>query len=464
MRILLTNNQISTRTGSELYLCEIAEALHAAGHDVACFSLTCGPLSERLKSLGIPVSDDLRALPRQPDVIHGQHIIETTLAAMTYRTVPVVSFCHGPEAWQENACKLPNVVHWVAVDYACHRRLVEDEQIDPDRVTVLLNHYDERKYQPRTPLPAKPRKALLLSNNLNPQHPAFAAISSACALHGIELSTAGANLGGRVENVEQLLPQFDLVFAKARTAIEALAVGCAVVQAEHFGAGQLVRTENFNELRPLNFGYRSMTYPLTVEHFSEQIAKYDAQDAGEVSRRIREEATLSATMTNLLALYEHAIAMKASLQDYDPSIAAADFLRMHLYLSKLPMDSLHQAPGECLRLPTGVIPAGAVAECWARISTPHIAWAQKNSDALRSLAEQKQAEEKNQAAIKREERKQNSARKTQELISELAAVKAELAKFRTDAREKVKHKSKLSAQKSRTLLQRVRGYFAQHGL
>lgn len=371
MRILLTNNTLAGRAGTELYLCEVVEELLAAGHEPMCFSLHLGEIAERLAKLGVPVSDDLRAFSAEPDVIHGHHFIETTLAAMTFRSVPVISFCHGPEAWQESGCQLPNVVRWVTVDDACRRRLIEDEGIDPSRVLTLLNHYDERKFYPRIPLPAKPRKALIISNYLTADDPAVLAVRTACEARGIELHMAGQNLGGVVENLEALLPQFDLVFAKSRCVIEALAVGCAAMQVEYFGAGHLVRSENFDELRRYNFGYQTMKFPLDSDHIGREIDRYDADDAAHVSQRIREEATLQKTMASLIPLYAEAAAMKGSLRDYDPAIAASDFLRFQLYLSKMPLDDLRKTFGIPLRLPTSPIASGEVGETWKKLCAPH---------------------------------------------------------------------------------------------
>ncbi len=371
MKILLTNNGLQASAGTELYLKEVATELQSRGHEPACFTLRPGEIGDQLIALGIPVSDDLRALPGPPDIIHGQHLIETTLAAMTYRTVPVVSFCHGPEAWQESACRLPNVVQWVAVDAACYRRLVEDEGIAPAKLLMLLNHFDDRRYQPRTPLPDRPRKALMVSNRLTEDHPATRAAKAACRTRGISLDFVGNRFGKRSNNLEQLLPQYDIVFAKARCAIEAMGVGCAVVQLDYFGSGRLVTGARFDELRALNFGYRSMTFPLCEKHLGAEIDQYDPQDAAIVSKRIREEATLDRSIDALLAVYTATLA-HAPTPDYDPALAAADFLRFHAFLSKLPFEGLRKRPGTPLRLPCGPIPPGEVQSTWEKIAAPHI--------------------------------------------------------------------------------------------
>ena len=55
-----------------------------------------------------------------------------------------------------------------------------------------------------------------------------------------------------------MLGQYDIVFAKARCALEALAVGNAVVLCDTVGVGPMVTTGEVDRLRRLNFGVRAL--------------------------------------------------------------------------------------------------------------------------------------------------------------------------------------------------------------
>ena len=55
------------------------------------------------------------------------------------------------------------------------------------------------------------------------------AIAAACHAAGITLDVVGGAAGRVSDAPEHLLPAYDIVFAKGRTALEALAVGCATV-------------------------------------------------------------------------------------------------------------------------------------------------------------------------------------------------------------------------------------------
>lgn len=350
MRILCTNNTLDARHGTELYTLETALAMRARGHQVAAFTLDPGAVAEEMRAAGIPVTHDLRDLESAPDVIHGHHAIEATLAAMFFPHVPVISFCHGPEAWQEAPCRLPNTACWVAVDEACRRRLVEEEGIPADRVEVVLNFFDARRIPARGPLPDKPLTALVFSNYLDPEHPVFQAIREACEARDIGVNGLGARFGTASKNPGEDLARADLVFAKARCALEAMACGCAVIQADHFGAGRLVTPENIDELRLLNFGYRSMTFEATPARFLAEIDRYDAAACATVAARIRDEAGVDAAMDRIEALYQRAAAFPVPA--FAPVREASTFLAYQMYLSKIPMSGLVKTKKVPLRLPT----------------------------------------------------------------------------------------------------------------
>ena len=368
MRILITNNALDERGGTELYTREVALALLARGHHPMVFTLEPGKIATELVAAGVPVVDDLSRLPAPPDVIHGHHVIETTLAAMTFRSVPVLSFCHGPEAWQEAPCRLPNVAGWVVVDEACRRRLVEDEGIPAGSITLLLNFVDMARFTPRADLPSLPRKALVFSNYLSASHPVMQALTEACSARGIALESRGSGFGNSCDSPEKLLPQYDLVFAKARCALEALASGCAVVQVDHFGAGRMISLANFDEIRPLNFGFASMTAEPTATHIGSEIDRYDASDAAAVTQRLRHVASLEATVDRLVELYRQTLTFRPP--DYDPAVAAADFLRFQLFLSKRPLYALKKTQGVRLRLPVPPL-AGPLREIWQGTTSGH---------------------------------------------------------------------------------------------
>ncbi len=395
MRILFTNNTLESRAGTELYVRDVAMGLLQRGHEVVAFSLQSGAVAEELQAARVTVTDDLRTLTIAPDVIHGQHAVESTLAAMFFPRTPVVSFCHGPEAWQEAPCRLPNVFAWVAVDITCKRRLIEDERIPEDRVRLLLNFANLQLFQTVRNLSPQPQRALLFSNYLTPEHPVTLVVKTTCETLGIQLDFCGTSLGNLTAHPEQLLPMYDVVFAKGRSAIEALASGCAVIPVEYFNAGELITTANYERERLRNFGYMSMTFEVTVTHIMEQLRGYDAEDAAKVTARIRAEATLEKALDHLEELY--AEARLHSIPDFNPTSEAFDFLRFQLYLSKLPIGDLQKTLKTPLRLPVPPLTT-PMPELWAGIRSAHtpsyaLAHANALSEALDASGKKWEAKE-----------------------------------------------------------------------
>lgn len=135
----------------------------------------------------------------------------------------------------------------------------------------------------------------------------------------------GAGVGRSCSRPEELLGRYDLVFAKARCALEALAVGAAVVLVDVRGAGPMVTMQELEQMRRLNFGMRLLTRPIEPEGLLREIERYVAQDAAEVSKRIRETAGLDQMVEDMLGVYAEVLAEPSGSEDEDRLAAAAYF-------------------------------------------------------------------------------------------------------------------------------------------
>lgn len=329
MRILLTNRSLDQRAGSELYLFELATRLLARGHSPIAFSPRLGRVAEALRSATVPVVDDLRALAEPPDLIHGQHHLAAMTALLHFPGVPGLFVCHGWQPWEEIPPRLSRILRYVAVDFTTRERLVSEQGIPPERVEVVLNFVDLDRFQPRPPLPARPRRALVFSNQAS-EETFLPAVREACRRFGIELDVAGVAAGNSIERPEERLPAYDLVFAKARAAMEAMAVGAAVVLCDQTGAGPLVTSGDLDRLRPLNFGVRTLRNPVTPDVLAGEIGRYDPADAAEVSRRLRAMAGVEPVVHRLVDLYEGVLAEHRERGNPSPeqeSREAAAYLR-----------------------------------------------------------------------------------------------------------------------------------------
>jgi glycosyl transferase family 4 len=302
LRVLIVNRTLAGRTGTETYTRDLALALLRTDHTPMVYSPTLGELADELRGAAIPVASDLRALGDPPDVIHGHHLLETLAALSRFPGVPAVFVCHDASAWEATPPRHPRIHRYVAVDTGCRERLVDQEGIDASRCVLIPNAVDLGRFQPRGPLPERPRRALAFGHVLDAA--SVSCLERVCSDRGIVLTRAGAGIGGELVSPEASLGEHDLVFAKARCALEAMAVGAAVVVCGPGGVGTLVTSAELDALRPLNFGRRSYRLPVDAEHLGAQVDRYDARDAEAVSRRIRSLVGLDALCAAFVEVYE----------------------------------------------------------------------------------------------------------------------------------------------------------------
>ncbi|MGZ4779476.1 MAG: glycosyltransferase [Thermoanaerobaculia bacterium] len=324
-RILFTNNTLSTRAGTELWVRDMTIELHARGYLPAAYSSVLGPVADEMRDAGIPVVDHLDGLPWRPDLIHGQHHLEAMTALVRFPDVPAVFVCHGAIPWEEEPLLHPAIRRWIAVDSACRQRLV-DARVPEDRITTLFNFVDLARFERRSALDAEPRRALVFSNTLTESN-GLETIRKACHREGISVEVAGLAAGRIAEKPEELLREFDLVFARGRAALEAMATGCAVILCDTTGVGPYVRSADLPELRELNFGFRALTSPLTLQVLRDRIRAFDAADAGLVCTWIREHASLRDAAKQLEKIYNETLDEDTPIDREEQSRAVAEYIR-----------------------------------------------------------------------------------------------------------------------------------------
>jgi len=307
LNVLITNLKYSSRSGTETYVRDLGLVLLRQGHHPVIFTPVAGAIAEELRQATIPVVERLEQVEFTPDIIHGHHSHQVVSALLHFTNTPAIFVCHDAVAWHDDPPLFPRILRYVPVDDLCRDRVVNEGGVHEDRVQIIRNFVDLRRFVPRPPLPRRPTRALVFSN-LARNGNYFDQIAQACASRGIQIEVAGASSGRQLAHPEELLGQYDLVFAKAKAAMEAMAVGCAVVLCDQVGLGPLVTAKRFDELRAVNFGRRSLSNPITPQNLLGEIARYDSGDAAEVSRRLRACAGLTETVERLVALYREVIA------------------------------------------------------------------------------------------------------------------------------------------------------------
>jgi len=307
LRVLLTCHDLAIRAGTQLYTRDVAEELRALGHSPVVFSPRLGEVAAEMRARGVAVVDDLDRLGEPPSIIHGQHHLEAMAAMLRFPTVPALFVCHGWLPWQEAPPRFPTLQRYIAVDALRRDRLILENGIAESQVSILHNFVDLDRFRLRPPLPSRPRRALLLSNQATPQV-LTPAVERACAESGIELAVAGFGTGRQAARPEELLRSADLVFARGRSALEAMAVGAAVILCDVEGCGPLVDTANFAALRDLNFGMGTLRPPVDPDRLRAAIERYDSAEAARVQEIVRREAGRKDAVARLVELYREILA------------------------------------------------------------------------------------------------------------------------------------------------------------
>lgn len=305
MNILITNFILNTPTGTETYVYELALELHNRGHYVEIFTLHKGDLAKLLTEKGISVCTHLKKLKQKPDCIHGHHNIVTLKAASYFKNTPIVYFIHDRTYSLDYPFKHPNILQYVAVDYNCKERYIENGFAN-DAIEVIYNWANLSRFKQRKTISAKPRKALAFSNYMS-QTNIFPFIKEACLSQNIEIDLIGSGNGNATETPENILEQYDLVFGKAKAAIEAMATGAAVIVCDFRGLAEMVTPENMFHYRKYNFGMKLMTNKIQTDLIVREIQKYDADTILKVSTYIRKEADFMHIVSQLENTYSRII-------------------------------------------------------------------------------------------------------------------------------------------------------------
>lgn len=301
MRVLIAAREVAERTGAELYVAEVATGLHDRGHEVAVFAPTLGPLADGLRDLGIRIVDRLTSLEPAPDVVLGQGPLPVAATQARFPLVPMMVVGHGhTELWPRRVLADPSVRHVAGVSRVCVRSLLE-QGAPPSLTHLLPNFVDTDRFGRRAPLPRRPARVLLFSNYATPGG-YVTAVRSACDAAGLHLDVVGAGMGSSHTDPGALLGTYDIVLGKGRAALEAAAVGCAVVLCDFAGVGPMVTPESFDELRAMNFGFEALTETHGAAAVTAQLARYDPDASAVVCERLRSEASLHGYLSDLQVL------------------------------------------------------------------------------------------------------------------------------------------------------------------
>jgi hypothetical protein len=172
-----------------------------------------------------------------------------------------------------------------------------------------------------------PKRGLVYNLRPDPEGGLVEKIRTAVRPLNIELDFVGRHLGLDVDNPEAVLPDYDIVFASGRSALEALACGCAVVVLDETGCGEMVSAANVDDLRRDNFAVPPGA-PASADHIRKQAERYSLLSWEALTESSRSVADYTRYLAHIEEIYSKAIALHAlSRRDYPAeNRAAAEYL------------------------------------------------------------------------------------------------------------------------------------------
>jgi hypothetical protein len=324
-RVLIATHSAISCSGADLYTRDLALALLRRGWQPVVYATCLGGVAEELRQATIPVTSDITAIAATPDVIHGHHHLETLTALARFPGVPALFVCHDGLSWHSTPPRTPRIGAYVAVDRNCRDRMMLEHGISEEAIRILPNSVHMERFHRRAALPPRPRRALVFSNAASTDSFAWT-IAAACSQRGIALDVIGRAAGNATDHPEEILGRYDLVFAKARCALEAAATGAAVIVCDADGLAGVITTRDLDAMRQLNFGARLLQRPITQETIGAEIDRYDAGDAGRVTDAIRATAGVDLLAEQFMEIYDDLRARHVPPSPEDDLRATADSL------------------------------------------------------------------------------------------------------------------------------------------
>lgn len=323
MRVLITNIVLAARSGTEIVVEQLADWLRRQGHTPVLYAPLVGPLGEEMRNRGHHVHDRIAQIQQPPEVIHGHHGGPTMTALAAFPGVPALFVAHSVAAEFDRPPLHPAIREVFAVSTFVRERWAS-AALPAARIGLLGNAVDTARFRPRAPLPARPRRALLVAKTGGWAEQ----VRQACAMHGLELTEVGPGVGRLSSDLPSLFAEADLVVASGRSALEAAASGCAVVLAEGGWMHGPVRRAAVERLIALNWGVHALDRPADAAALAGAIAAYDADDAAEAARHVRQACALDAQGRRLLGIYEGL--RVAGPAEAPPGPAVAGFLESYV--------------------------------------------------------------------------------------------------------------------------------------
>jgi hypothetical protein len=249
--LILASNHLGLG-GSESYLLTVAEQLERLGHETTLYARELGAGADLARSRGFHVAEEGR-LPDDCDAAVVQDAGVSLDLAARYPGARQVFVAHSESLDLQLPPQLEGLVSAVV---ALNDRVAERLRAlaVPAPVMRLRQPIDTERFVPGPPLPERPRRALLLSNNAVADR--LGMLESACSAAGMELVRLGGE-AGQTSDPRNRLVEADVVIGYGRSILEAMACGRAAYVYDRNGSDGWVTADSYGEIEATGFAGRS---------------------------------------------------------------------------------------------------------------------------------------------------------------------------------------------------------------
>jgi hypothetical protein len=266
VRFVLANRLLAHAGGTETHLVTIGEQLLRLGHEVVLFSPELGPFAEHARRRGLDVAGP-DELPRECDVVFAQDALVVYELAERYPAAFTVFRICGDVFDFQSPPQLEGLVDLVVVLSDRYARLARACAIGPRLLRLRIPVSDDRLV-PTGPIRARPRRAVVLGNYAD----RIDVVRETWERRGIQVTQVG---GARQRyDLAAALGGADIVVAKSRAALDAMACGRAVYVYDTFGGDGWVTPEAYSAFEADHFAGLATDRVIGAAELDEDLGAY----------------------------------------------------------------------------------------------------------------------------------------------------------------------------------------------
>jgi hypothetical protein len=315
MRFVLGNFCMARAGGAEVHLLTLGEQLRRLGHEATIYAVELGPYADYVRQHGFDVAGELGELPSECDVVLAQDtIVSHDLMARYPQALQTFRICSDLYDFAQPP-QLPGATDLVLVLSDRYARLAQAcaVQAPLQRLRVPI---DTNRVVPIGSIRARPKRAVVLGNYGSRRE----LVRETWSRLGIEVT----EIGGAKQryDLSAALAGVDIVVAKSRAALDAMACGRAVYIYDFIGGDGWVTPDNYAALEADNFAGHGTSRVIDGAALERDLADYDPA-MGAVNRDL---------VVQHHDARQHTLALLAAIEAHHPSrrpdVSSAEISRL----------------------------------------------------------------------------------------------------------------------------------------